>query len=283
MVKLRQEDIKTKEVLSWKGIHLFHFTFSACSMKTRIFMGLKNIDYTGHHINLQKKENFSPYFQGVTPRSLVPVLVDDGEVHIESNDILEYLDNKFPAKRLIPSDKQEEINKMMIQENELHLDIRNITFKFLVPKFLNNVKIQEKSVSKATLHGTNDSEDDANREFWKNYKKKGIADEVATKSLFNFKLHLDEIDEKLSHHTYILGNELTLPDIAWFIYVSRLKAARYPIHILHPNVNDWFESLSKKEVFAEEIKIPKIVKFVSYVFYVIQKYNGWSIKRQLVG
>ena len=283
MVKLRQEDIKTKEVLTWKGIHLFHFNFSACSMKTRIFMGLKNIKYTSHHVNLQKKENFSPYFQGVTPRSLVPVLVDDGEVHIESNDILEYLDNKFPAKRLIPSDKQEEINKMMIQENELHLDIRNITFKFLVPKFLNNVKIQEKSVSKATLHGTNDSEDDANREFWKNYKKKGIADEVATKSLFNFKLHLDEIDEKLSHHTYILGNELTLPDIAWFVYVSRLKAARYPIHILHPNVNDWFESLSKKEVFAEEIKIPKIVKFVSYVFYVIQKYNGWSIKRQLVG
>ena len=82
MVKLRQEDIKTKEVLSWKGIHLFHFTFSSCSMKTRIFMGLKNIDYTGHHINLQKKENFSPYFQGITPRSLVPVLVDDGEVHI---------------------------------------------------------------------------------------------------------------------------------------------------------------------------------------------------------
>ena len=75
MVKLRQEDIKTKEVLSWKGIHLFHFTFSACSMKTRIFMGLKNIDYTGHHTNLQKKENFSPYFQGITPRSLVPVLV----------------------------------------------------------------------------------------------------------------------------------------------------------------------------------------------------------------
>ena len=201
MVKLRQEDIKTKEVLSWKGIHLFHFTFSACSMKTRIFMGLKNIDYTGHHINLQKKENFSPYFQGITPRSLVPVLVDDGEVHIESNDILKYLDNKFPTLSLIPKDKEEEINRMMIEENDLHLDIRNVTFKFLVPKFLNNVKIQEKSASKATLHGNEDSEDDANRKFWENYKKVGITDEVATKSLLNLKLHLDEINEKLTHHT----------------------------------------------------------------------------------
>ena len=94
-------------------------------------MGVKNINYTGHHINLQKKENFSPYFQGITPRSLVPVLVDDGEVHIESNDILKYLDNKFPTLSLIPKDKEEEINKMMIEENDLHLDIRNVTFKFL--------------------------------------------------------------------------------------------------------------------------------------------------------
>jgi len=283
MVKLRQEDIKTKEVLSWKGIHLFHNTFSACSMKTRIFMGLKNIDYKGHHINLQKKENFSNFFQGITPRSLVPVLVDDGEVHIESNDILKYLDNKFPAMSLIPEDKEEEINQMMIEENDLHLDIRNVTFKFLVPKFLNNVKIQKKSESKATLHGNEDSEDDANRKFWENYKKVGITDEVATKSLLSLKLHLDEINEKLAHHTYILGNELTLPDIAWFIYVSRLKAARYPIHILHPNVNDWYESLIKREVFAKETKMPRIIRFISYIFYVVQKYSGWSIKRQLVG
>ena len=283
MVKLRQEDIKTKEVLSWKGLHLFHFTFSACSMKTRIFLGLKNIDYTGHHINLQKKENFSPFFQGITPRSLLPVLVDDGEVHIESNDILEYLDNKFPANRLIPSDKKEEINQMMIEENNLHLDIRNVTFKFLVPRFLNRVNIQEKTESKATLNGASDPADDLNRHFWEKYKKEGITDEVATKSLLSLKLHLEEINEKLSHHTYILGNELTLPDIAWFIYVSRLKAAKYPIHILHPNVNDWFESLLKKEVFAKETKTPKIIKAISYIFYVFQKYNGWSIKRQLVG
>ena len=171
----------------------------------------------------------------------------------------------------------------LLEENDLHLDIRNITFKFLVPKFLNNVKIQEKSQSKATLHGNEDSEDDANRKFWKNYKKEGITDEVATKSLLNLKLHLDEINEKLTHHTYILGNELTLPDIAWFIYVSRLKATRYPIHILHPNVNDWYESLLKREVFAKETKISVIVRLISYIFYVVQKYSGWSIKRQLIG
>lgn len=283
MVKLRQEDIKTKEVLSWKGLHLFHFQFSACSMKTRIFLALKEIAYESHHIDLQKKENFSPYFQGITPRSLVPVLIDDGDVHIESNDILEYLDEKYPSKSLIPPEKKDEIKKMMAEENDLHIDIRNITFKFLVPKFLNKVKIEKKAAAKATLNGAEDSADDKNRAFWESYKKIGISDEVATKSLLNIKNHLNEIDENLNHHTYILGNDLTLPDIAWFIYVARLKSAKYPIHILHPNVNDWYESLLKKDVFAKETKIPKIIKVVSYLFYVFQKYSGWSIKRQLVG
>ena len=57
----------------------------------------------------------------------------------------------------------------------------------------------------------------------------------------------------------------------------------YQRHSLHPNVNDWFERLLNKDVFAKETKIPKIVKVISYIFYVFQKYNGWSIKRQLVG
>ena len=128
-----------------------------------------------------------------------------------------------------------------------------------------------------------DQEDDKNRNFWKAYKRHGIKNDAANKSLLNLKIHLEDIDEKLNHHTYILGNELTLPDVAWFIYVSRLKSAKYPIHILHPNVNDWYESLLKRDVFAREIQVPRIVRLMSYIFYVFQKYRGWSIKKQLIG
>ena len=35
-------------------------------------------------------------------RGLVPALVHDGAVHIESNDIVQYLEAKFPVPRLIP-------------------------------------------------------------------------------------------------------------------------------------------------------------------------------------
>mgnify|MGYP002841020117 CR=1 FL=1 len=101
--------------------------------------------------------------------------------------------------------------------------------------------------------------------------------------MLRLRSHLETFNEGLAHHTYLLGNELSVIDIAWFIYVTRLKTAKYPVHILHPHVNDWYESLLKKDVFAKETKMPKIVKVVSYLFYIIQKYSGWSIKRQLVG
>ena len=105
-MKLLDSDIKTREILEWKGIHLLNYQFSACSMKTRIYLNLKNIPFKSHQINLSTGENFSEWFQGINPRSLVPVLIHDGDVHIESNDILQYLEGCFENNPLIPADKK---------------------------------------------------------------------------------------------------------------------------------------------------------------------------------
>ena len=82
MVKLLKNEIETKEVLEWKGIHLLHAAVSSCSQKTRIFLNLKGIDWTSHLIDIENGENHQPWFLGVTARGLVPVLIDNGEVHI---------------------------------------------------------------------------------------------------------------------------------------------------------------------------------------------------------
>lgn len=92
MVKLADSDITTREVLDWKGLHVFHFPFSSCSQKLRIFLSLKGAEWESHPIDLMTNENLSEWFLGINPRGLVPVLVHDGAVHIESNDILTYLE-----------------------------------------------------------------------------------------------------------------------------------------------------------------------------------------------
>jgi Glutathione S-transferase, N-terminal domain len=103
MVQLVDSDIKTREVLDWKGVHVLHFMGSSCSQKLRIFLNLKGIKWESHLVDLFTNENFLPWFLGINPRGLVPVLVHDGAVHIESNDIIQYLEQKFPTPKLIPA------------------------------------------------------------------------------------------------------------------------------------------------------------------------------------
>ena len=54
----------------------------------RIFLALKGVDWESHEIDLMTNENLSDYYLGINPRGLLPSIVHDGDVHIESNDIL---------------------------------------------------------------------------------------------------------------------------------------------------------------------------------------------------
>tara|TARA_B100000530_G_scaffold69628_1_gene41031 strand:+ start:104 stop:958 length:855 start_codon:yes stop_codon:yes gene_type:complete len=278
-MKLLSSDIKTKEILDWQGVHLLNYQFSACSMKTRIYLNLKKIPFTSHQINLSAGENFSEWFQGINPRSLVPVLIHDGEVHIESNDILEYLEGCFKESPLIPENMEEKVKELLKFEDNLHVDIRNITFKFLVPRFLNKGKsVQPKAKNKATLNGELDSMDDVNRNFWEHYEKYGITDEDASRSLIRFRTALEDLNDQLEDSPYILGAELSLVDIAWFIYATRIQHANYPLQRLHPNVSGWYERLYANVLFRKEVRRPLIMQFVLYVHSLILRLKGRSIE-----
>jgi glutathione S-transferase len=60
-------------------------------------------------MNLAAGETYSEWFLGLNPRGLAPVLILDGAVHIESNDIMALLDERFPGPRLFPADRATEI------------------------------------------------------------------------------------------------------------------------------------------------------------------------------
>ena len=95
-MQLLHQDIRTRELPAWRDVHLLHFSGSSCSQKARIFPHLQGIDWVSHPVDLA---NQTPWFLGVNPRGLAPVPVHDGAVHMESNDILTYLDDSFPQSR----------------------------------------------------------------------------------------------------------------------------------------------------------------------------------------
>lgn len=260
MVKLLPDEIQTKDILEWKGIHLLHAAMSSCSQKTRIFLNLKGIDWVSHLIDIGAGENHQPWFLGITSRGLVPVLVDDGDVHIESNDILLYLENKFQQPSLLPKDADTVAKKWLHLEDAMHMDLRALTFRYVIPKKHSYVKnpnsLKRLASRQSTLGGEVDKQKDVEIAFWETANKNdGITDAQVKAATVKFVDVFYRLDSILQSNNYILGSSISVVDIAWFIYANRLVVAGYPLS-LHPNLANWFIKLKNDDAFAREITAP---------------------------
>ncbi|MGD0142316.1 MAG: glutathione S-transferase family protein [Rhizomicrobium sp.] len=257
MVQLVDSDIKTREVLGWKGVHVLHFMGSSCSQKLRIFLNLKGIPWQSHPIDLMANENMQPWFLGINPRGLVPVLVDDGAVHIESNDIIQYLEKRFPAPKLIPAGHENEVAALLKHEDDLHLDLRTLSFRFVFappgPPKPAAALVSYATSGAGTVGGLRDREKDIQIEFWQRAAKEGFTDDRSRASARKFRAEFETLDKRLAQQPYLMGEDLTVLDIAWFIYEHRLSLAGYPFERLHPHVHAWAEKFRARPEFAKEV------------------------------
>ncbi len=286
MVQLIDSDIQTREVLDWKGLHLLHNPASTCSKKTRIFLNLKGMNWESHIVDILGGENYGEWFLGINPRGLVPVLVDDGVVHIESNDILIYLENKFPEPSLIPAGDEAAVKLLLKHEDDLHLDLRTLIFRFLVvhegPPKAPEVLEQYRNTGSGTVAGKQDLEKSVQINFWETVARDGITDQVARSSALKFKDALTELEQRLDKSSYLLGETLSLLDIAWFTYTDILTLAGYPVATLHPRVNQWFKKLSERPEFAKEVQLPEPVAAMFAASLSKQQETGTTM-RQVAG
>lgn len=262
MVKLAKSDVLTKEVLDWKGLHLFHFMGSSCSQKTRISFGMKGVEWESHHVDISKFENFTEWFMGINPRGLMPTLVHDGDVHIESNDIIKYVDETFDGPRLYPTDPDEKayMEESMKLEDDLHLCVRALTFRYLAP--VEMMKKDEKAVDvyeaegADTVGGQVDDRKAIEVKFWRDMNaNNGITDAQIIEAVSEFQKVFADLDERLGKHEYLLASGFSALDIAWWITVFRVTKLGFPTE-RYPNLNAWYEKLLAREEFAREVTPP---------------------------
>lgn len=83
---------------------LYKFRNSICTQKVLITLAEKGARYEAIEVDLFTNEQFAPAYLAINPKGVVPSLVDDGKVVIESTLICEYLDETIPAPPLAPAD-----------------------------------------------------------------------------------------------------------------------------------------------------------------------------------
>jgi len=85
-------------------IRLYWHPFSIVPRRVRIVLREKRIPHEEVEVDLLRGAHRGPEFRRLNPFGQVPVLEDDALVICESVAILEYLEERFPEPRLLPTD-----------------------------------------------------------------------------------------------------------------------------------------------------------------------------------
>ena len=112
-------------------LELYHDNLSVCAQKVRIVLAEKNQPWTNHHLSLASGEHLTPEFKTMNPRGVVPVLVHDGNVIVESSVICSYLDEVFPDPPLMPKNPVERATMRLwckLPDDILHMACATVSF-----------------------------------------------------------------------------------------------------------------------------------------------------------
>jgi maleylacetoacetate isomerase len=164
---------------------LFTFFRSSTSFRLRIALAYKGLAYTPEFISLPNMQHKTPDFVAVNPQGLVPALVDDtGNVLTQSLAMIEWLDEKFPESRLIPSD---------IDERWYVRAISQIISCEIHP--LNNVRVLK------YLKSALEVSDAQQQEWYEHWVREGLSGLEKFLNTYN------------KHGKYCLGDRFTMADI----------------------------------------------------------------------
>jgi len=236
------------EVTKFAGLHLYHGGMSNCSMRVRMTLEEKNLDWTSHHIDLRKAENTTPEYFGIHPKGLVPALVHDGVVIIESTDIIDYLDEHFPEPALRPADAaaREQMHEWMRLAADNHIHVKAYMFANQLGKRM--VKSPQALAAYRKLQ--------KNQELLEFHEENSSPEGISAARLERATQVLEEcfakIEQTLSKHEWLAGDAFSLADITWVPLYVTLNNARFPF-APYPNVMRWKDAVWARPSFQKAV------------------------------
>ena len=83
---------------------LYNFFRSGTSHRLRIALRLKGLDVEYVPVDLRSEQHLGADYKALNPQGLVPALVHEGKVLIQSPAIIEWLEERHPSPALLPAD-----------------------------------------------------------------------------------------------------------------------------------------------------------------------------------
>ena len=233
-------------------LYLYHGTTSVCAIKARLALHEKGLEWDGEILDLHRGDQHRPEYLKLNHNGVVPTLVHDGRVIIESTLIIEYLDEVFPEPPLMPSDPYQRTQARLWMkkiDDYLHGACSTVTFAIafrqgLLKKTSEELEARFKSIP-----------DPGYRERQRLSVMHGIAAPHVEQAVKNYDKYIDEMETALSQSSYLVGDEYSLADLAATSYVNRAEMiAMDGLWINHrPHVVDWLRRIRERPSYDRAI------------------------------
>ena len=229
---------------------LYHGRTSVCAIKARLALAEKGLDWEGKLLSL-RGDQFDPAYMKLNPNAVVPTLVHDGKVIIESAVILYYLDDAFPDPPLMPASAYDRSKVYMTNkliDEYVHNSCTTLTFATAnrAPMLRMGKEALEAELAKTP---------DARRaEIKRQVAERGLDAPLVVGALKHHEKLLDRIEDAMKSGRYLAGEAYSIADIAATPYVWRLEKLKLSrIWDRRPGVAAWYERMRERPSFDAAI------------------------------
>ena len=234
-------------------LDLYHHGSSVCAAKVRFALAEKGVEWNSHYLDILAGDQFDPEYMKLNPKAVVPTIVHDGHVIVESTVICEYIDEVFDGPSLVPDTPLGRARMRLwtkAVDEDIHPACGEVTFvschRYVVMRlgkegmeeFLNATP--PRSVTSA----------------WKKRKRDlvmlGIDAPGIGVKIKLYDRYLSEMEAALRKHKWLAGDTFSLADVGLTPYVNRLdmlgmsglwEGGR------RPHVEDWFNRIKSRPTF----------------------------------
>lgn len=232
---------------------LYKFGNSICTQKVTITLAEKRARYETIHVDLFKNEQYAPAYLAINPKGVVPSLLDDGKVVIESTLICEYLDETIPAPPLSPGEPHARAKMRLWSkavDEGLFEATRELSFSAMFRERMRGMTEEQRQVRFRNVG------DPVKRARFLSCYADGVESPYVAEGIAAYEKAFAKMEEDLADgRPWLMGDTLTLADIALMPFVARLDyLTLLPVWTAdRPHVQAWWQRAQARPTFRGAI------------------------------
>ena len=233
-------------------LELYHNDMSVCAQKVRLTLAEKKLAWDGHLLNLRAGDQQKPEYLKLNPNAVVPTLVDNGTVIIESTVICEYLDDAYPEVSLRPADAVGRA-RMRLWTKQLDEGVHAATS---VVSSAIAFRYQKLAAGMQALEEFHKKMPDPVKleKSWENVTK-GVESRFFAESVKRFDKLLGDMESALAGSSWLAGEQFSLADIGYAPYITRLDHLQLQfLWDRRPHIPLWYDRLRERRAYTEALE-----------------------------